>query len=73
MKRGSPSYILYKGGDAVREIEVFIDTDEIADFFFQELLRRGYAPSDGEVEELADITFEYLLAKCIIDEEMEDR
>ncbi|TKC19578.1 YozD family protein [Robertmurraya kyonggiensis] len=57
----------------MREIEVFIDTDEIADFFFQELLRRGYAPSEGEVEELADITFEYLLAKCIIDEEMEDR
>jgi len=69
MKRSLPSYILYKGGDSVKEIEVFIDTDEIADFFFQELVRRGYAPSDGEAEELADIPFEYLLAKCIIDEE----
>lgn len=56
----------------MREIEVFIDTDEIAEFFFKELLKRGYAPTDNEVEELADITFEYLLAKCIIDEEMED-
>ncbi len=72
MKGILSSYILYKGGDSVKEIEVFIDTDEIAEFFFQELLRRGYAPSDGEVEELADITFEYLLAKCIIDEEVED-
>lgn len=72
MKRNLSSYILYKGGDAVREIEVFIDTDEIADFFFKELVRRGYAPADGDVEELADITFEYLLAKSIIDEEMED-
>ncbi|WP_077213662.1 YozD family protein [Bacillus dakarensis] len=57
----------------MREIEVFIDTDEIAEFFFQELLRRGYVPSEGEVEELADITFEYLIEKCIIDEEIDDK
>ncbi|MDZ5474655.1 YozD family protein [Bacillus sp. 31A1R] len=56
----------------MREIEVFIDTDEIAEFFFQELLKRGYVPSEGEVEELADITFDYLLEKCIIDEEVDD-
>lgn len=57
----------------MREIEVFIDTDEIAEFFFQELLRRGYVPSEGEVEELADITFDYLIEKCIIDEEIDDK
>jgi hypothetical protein len=56
----------------MKEIEVFIDTDEIAEFFFQELMKRGYVPSEGEVEELADITFEYLIEKCIIDEEVED-
>lgn len=56
----------------MKEIEVFIDTDEIAEFFFQELMKRGYVPSEGEVEELADITFEYLIEKCIIDEEIED-
>lgn len=56
----------------MKEIEVFIDTDEIAEFFFQELMKRGYVPSEGEVEELADITFEYLIEKCIIDEELED-
>jgi YozD-like protein len=56
----------------VREIEVIIDTDEIAEFFFQELLKRGYAPSEEELDDLADITFDYLIEKCIIDEEIID-
>jgi hypothetical protein len=56
----------------VREIEVIIDTDEIAEFFFQELLKRGYVPLEGELDDLADITFEYLIEKCIIDEEISD-
>lgn len=72
MKSRIWSYNLKKGGGAVREIEVIIDTEEIAEFFFQELLKRGYVPSELEVEELADITFEYLLEKSIIDEEMEE-
>lgn len=57
----------------MKEIEVFINTDEIAEFFFRELVRRGYVPDEEEVEELADITFEYLLEKCIIDEETEEK
>ncbi|MGD6803220.1 YozD family protein [Rossellomorea vietnamensis] len=56
----------------MREIEVFIDTEEIAEFFFQELVRRGYVPSEVELEEIADITFEYLIEKCIIDEDPDD-
>jgi YozD-like protein len=56
----------------MREIEVFIDTEEIAEFFMKELVQRGYVPSEEELEELADITFEYLIAKCIIDEEWEE-
>jgi len=56
----------------VREIEVFIDTEEIAEFFFHELTRRGYVPSEEELGELADIMFEYLLKKCIIDEEISE-
>ncbi|MBW3113198.1 MULTISPECIES: YozD family protein [Bacillaceae] len=56
----------------MREIEVFIDTEEIAEFFMKELIQRGYVPSEDELEEIADITFEYLIAKCIIDEEWED-
>ncbi len=56
----------------MREIEVFIDTEEIAEFFFQELVRRGYVPSEEELEEIADITFEYLIEKSIIDEDVHD-
>ncbi|MBY0122736.1 YozD family protein [Bacillus sp. S/N-304-OC-R1] len=55
----------------MREIEVIIDTEEIADFFFHELTRRGYVPAENELEELADIVFDYLLQKCIIDEEID--
>ena len=61
-----------KGAIFLREMEVIIDTEEIAEFFFQELLKRGYAPVVEELEEIADITFDYLLMKCIIDEELED-
>jgi hypothetical protein len=72
MKEPNSSYILYKGGDCLREIEVFIDTEEIAEFFFHELVKRGYVPTEEELEEIADITFEYLVEKSIIDEEEPD-
>ncbi|BDG35635.1 YozD family protein [Parageobacillus sp. VR-IP] len=55
----------------MKEIEVVIDTEEIAEFFFHELIRRGFVPTKTELEELADITFDYLLEKCIIDEELD--
>ena len=54
----------------MKEIEVVIDTEEIAEFFYRELIRRGFVPTQIELEELADITFDYLLEKCIIDEEI---
>ncbi|MCP3738902.1 YozD family protein [Rossellomorea sp. BNER] len=56
----------------MREIEVFIDTEEIAEFFYQELMERGYIPSEEELEEIADITFEYLISKSIIAEDWEE-
>ena len=56
----------------MRETEVYIDTEEIAEFFFGELVKRGYIPNKSEVDELADITFDYLLAKCIIEEDEEE-
>jgi len=63
---------LQKGAICLKEIDVIIDTEEIAEFFFRELLKRGYVPTEDEMEELADITFEYLLEKCIIDEELDE-
>ncbi|MBT2757159.1 YozD family protein [Mesobacillus foraminis] len=56
----------------MKEIEVIIDTEEIAEFFFHELVKRGYVPTEEELEEIADITFEYLLDKSIIDEEVDN-
>lgn len=64
---------LTKGGRAMKEIEVVINTEEIADFFFMELVRRGYVPEEEELEDLADITFEFLLDKCIIDEDTDEK
>ncbi|ABS22002.1 YozD family protein [Bacillus cytotoxicus] len=52
----------------MKEIEVVIDTEEIAEFFYEQLIERGYVPKQEEIEDLADITFEYLLEKCMIDE-----
>lgn len=51
----------------MKEIEVVIDTEEIAEFFYEQLIERGYVPKREEIE-AADITFEYLLEKCMIDE-----
>ncbi|MGG3843775.1 YozD family protein [Anoxybacillus kestanbolensis] len=56
----------------MKEIEVVIDTEEIAEFFYNELVRRGFVPTEHEIEEMADIMFDYLIEKCIIDEEMID-
>lgn len=52
----------------MREMEVIIDTEEMAEFFYQHLMKRGYVPTEDEVEELADIVFDYLIEKAIIDE-----
>ncbi len=56
----------------MKEIEVVIDTEEIAEFFYNELVRRGFVPTECEIEEIADIMFDYLIEKCIIDEEVID-
>ncbi len=56
----------------MKEIEVVIDTEEIAEFFYNELVRRGFVPTEREIEEMADIMFDYLIEKCIVDEELID-
>lgn len=50
---------------------VIIDSEEIEKFLFANLLKRGYAPSVKEIEDIADIVFDYLVLKKIIEEDEE--
>jgi hypothetical protein len=52
-----------------REIEITVDTEEIAEFFFHKLLERGLVVKEEDLEAIADVTFDWLLDKNIIDEE----
>ncbi|WP_456279102.1 YozD family protein [Bacillus sp. AK128] len=56
----------------MKEIEVVIDTEELAEFIYEQLLLRGYVPSDEEVEEVADVVFDYLLTKQVVEEIWEE-
>lgn len=44
-----------------------ISSDEIEKYIHEHLIKRGYAPAMGEIEELADIFFEYLAEKGVIE------
>jgi hypothetical protein len=51
-----------------REKEV-ITTNDIAEFFYQRLLRSGYAPTENELHDIALITFEYLASIGVVIED----
>lgn len=53
----------------MEEKEIFIDTEEIAEFLFKHLTDYGYIVGEDELDAIADIMFDYLLSKTIIDEE----
>jgi hypothetical protein len=54
-----------------RKVEVTIDTQEIADYFLEQLIARGYSPGHDELDDIADIVFDYLMDKGILEEESE--
>jgi len=56
----------------MKEIEITIDTEEIANYLYTHLAKRGYAPGKEEVEDLADIFFDYLIDKEIIEDDEEE-
>lgn len=37
------------------------DHEEIMDFLFENLITLGYSPSEEELEDIANITFEYIV------------
>jgi hypothetical protein len=61
-----------KGGSFMshkKEVEVVIDTDEIRDYLFFNLVKRGYSPSVKEATVISDILFDFLVEKDVIEEE----
>ncbi|WP_102349765.1 YozD family protein [Bacillus sp. Marseille-P3661] len=47
---------------------IVIDSDEIANFFYERLIDSGYIPTEEETLVIADITFDYLLSIGLIEE-----
>lgn len=56
----------------MKEIEVVIDTDVMAEYFFTALTARGYAITQEESEEISDAAFDYLIELGMIDEKFEE-
>lgn len=53
------------------EIKI-IDVKDMENFFWSALVKLGYAPTDTECEDLADICLDYLLEVGLIDYIEED-
>jgi hypothetical protein len=49
--------------DEYREIEVTFSTEEIEEYLFKRLLKLGYVPVQEELEDIADIMFDFILDK----------
>lgn len=50
--------------------EVLIDTEEISEYLFDALVEFGLVPTEEEVDLIADLMFDFLIAKSFIDEEI---
>lgn len=48
--------------------EIIIDTEDIERFLYTELIKSGYVPEEEEIQDLADIIFDYLVSKSIMNE-----
>ena len=57
----------------MEEIEVVIDTEEMVEYFYDQLIKSGYVPKETEVRVIADIVFDYLIyKKIIVESEVEE-
>lgn len=50
-------------------VEITIDTEEIEEFIYFQLIQNGFVPGEKEVEKISDILFDFLLHKKIIKED----
>jgi hypothetical protein len=48
---------------------LFVDEEQIGNFFYNELISRGYAPGEAEIEDLSEIAFDLLVELGIVQEE----
>jgi len=53
----------------MKEIEITVGTEEIEGYLYGKLIKKGYVPTDKEIEILSNIFFDYLVEKKIIEEE----
>jgi hypothetical protein len=51
------------------EVEITIDTEELSEYFMEKLIQKGYVPDEDILDALANITFDFLIDKGIINEE----
>ena len=47
--------------------EIFVDEEELSDYFFTKLVQRGYVPRQEETDDIAEIMFDWLLEIGLID------
>ena len=48
--------------------EEYVDDQDVANHIHMQLIKRGYAPGESEINDLADIFFDYLCELGIIEE-----
>jgi len=51
------------------ELEIVVDTEEMSHYLFQRLIQEGYVPTEEETAVLANLFFEFLCEKALIEEE----
>lgn len=56
----------------MEDINIVIDTEHMAEYFFSALTSRGYAITKMESEEISDAAFDYLIELGLIDEKLVD-
>jgi hypothetical protein len=52
--------------------EIVINTVEMGEYILEQLIDKGFIPTDEEINTITDIVFDYLLHKSIV-EEVDDK